>query len=66
MTAEDRVVATILAKVAVTNPSALRLAAQLLGVEPCPRCDYRKNKCRCSVVAAVVAAARNVGLDHDG
>lgn len=29
-----------LARVAVENPSAIRLAAQLLGVPACPKCDY--------------------------
>jgi len=30
----------ILARVAAVNPDGLRLAAQLLGVPPCPKCDY--------------------------
>jgi hypothetical protein len=29
-----------LARVAVENPTALRLATQLLGVPPCPKCDF--------------------------
>ena len=32
--------ARALARVAITNPDAVRLAAQLLGVPACPKCDY--------------------------
>jgi len=37
----------VLARVAAENPAALRLAAQLLGVAPCPNCDFVKEHCRC-------------------
>jgi hypothetical protein len=33
-------VAVQLARVAAENPEAVRLAAQLLGVPPCPKCDH--------------------------
>jgi hypothetical protein len=37
--ADDRIVKA-LAFVASENPEAVRLAAQLLGVPACPKCDY--------------------------
>ena len=37
----------VLAEIAMKAPHALRLAAQLFGVAPCPRCDYIKAHCRC-------------------
>jgi hypothetical protein len=36
-----------LAQVARHNPVALRLAAQLFGCAPCPRCDFIHTHCRC-------------------
>jgi hypothetical protein len=36
----DWELALILARVAARNPDAIRLAAQLLGVPACPRCDF--------------------------
>jgi hypothetical protein len=36
-----------MSRVAAINPEALRLTAQILGVPPCPVCDFRKEYCRC-------------------
>ena len=36
----DHLIVRALALVARENPDALRLAAQLLGVPACPKCDY--------------------------
>lgn len=36
-----------LAYVAVHAPHALRLAAQLFGVAPCPKCDFVWDHCAC-------------------
>lgn len=38
----DHEIVDVLAKVARVNPDALPLAAQLLGVPPCPKCGYVK------------------------
>ena len=46
---EDVLVRIYLARIAVEAPHALRLAAQLFGVEPCEECGYIKSHCRCAV-----------------
>ena len=37
----------ILARAAADNPDHIRFLAQLLGVEPCPVCDFIKYHCVC-------------------
>jgi hypothetical protein len=37
----------ILSKIAAEAPHALSLAAQLMGVGPCPTCNFIKRHCRC-------------------
>ncbi|MFI5296916.1 MAG: hypothetical protein ACHREM_02365 [Polyangiales bacterium] len=46
---QERTAQTILAQAAALGASeiALRLGAQLLGVPPCPKCDFRAGRCKC-------------------
>ena len=51
---DDWIIARTLSRVALTNPAALPLAAQLFGVPACPKCDYvmrTGHVCRSSVDA---------------
>ena len=47
MNSEEWLVRYYMSRVMVEAPHAARLAAQLLGIEPCERCDYFKPHCRC-------------------
>ena len=48
----DSVFASLLAKVALENPSQLEFALQLLGLSPCPNCNYIKKCCKCEELDA--------------
>ena len=52
METQDHVAVMVLAHVAARAPHALRLTAQLFGCAPCPKCDYRKEFCRCVPVTS--------------
>ena len=47
ISAKEALIVIGLARVAASNPGALRLAVQLLGAPACPKCDFRKEFCRC-------------------
>jgi hypothetical protein len=49
--AEEVLIVIGLSRIATCNPYALRLAAQFMGVPPCPVCDFRKKFCRCKEAA---------------
>lgn len=45
--ADTDALALVMAHVAINAPHAVRLTAQMLGTQPCPRCDYIMQHCRC-------------------
>jgi hypothetical protein len=47
MVTNEKLIIDVLAEVAERSPANLHLVAQLLGCEPCPKCDYKKEFCRC-------------------
>ncbi len=40
--------AIVMAQVVASAPRAVLMTARLLGCQPCPRCDYIMQHCRCA------------------
>lgn len=47
------------------DPGAMSLAAQLAGVPPCPKCQYRKEFCRCAPAGGSIDSRQFVNLLND-
>ncbi len=45
----DFMIAKLLAEVSIESPNQLEFALQLLGLSPCPKCDFVKKHCNCKV-----------------
>lgn len=52
----------LLAAASTGSESTMRLAAQLAGAAPCPKCDYVASACRCPGPHKDIEWRRSVGL----